>query len=45
MNFRVHVTGATKDFVDATLPNLVSTFVASRITDQDPTLWGSAAES
>jgi glucose-6-phosphate isomerase len=45
MNFRVHVTGATKDFVDATLPNLVSTFVASRITDQDPTLWGSVAES
>ena len=45
MNFRVHVTGSTKDVVDATLPGLVSSFVASRITDQDPTLWGTAAEA
>ena len=45
MNFRVHVTGTTKDFVDATLPGLISDFVASRVTDQDPTLWGKGAEA
>jgi len=45
MNFRVHVTGSTKDYLDATLPGLVANFVASRITDQDPTLWGKAAEA
>jgi glucose-6-phosphate isomerase len=45
MNFRVHVSGTTKDFVDTTLPGLISSFVASRITDQDPTLWGKDAEA
>lgn len=45
MNFRVHVSGTTKDYVDATLPGLIENFVASRITDQDPTLWGKSAEA
>jgi glucose-6-phosphate isomerase len=45
MNFRVHVSGTTKDYVDATLQGLIENFVASRITDQDPTLWGKSAEA
>lgn len=45
MNFRVHVSGAAKEAVDSVLDKLVADFVASRITDQDPTLWGPNAES
>jgi glucose-6-phosphate isomerase len=45
MNFRVHVTGPAQAAVESGLAELVSNFVASRITDQDPTLWGKKAES
>ena len=45
MNFRVHVSGAAKEAVASSIDKLVSDFVASRITDQDPTLWGKAAEA
>lgn len=45
MNFRVHVSGAAKEAVDSVLDKLVNDFVASRITDQDPTLWGKGAEA
>lgn len=45
MSVRIHVSGAAKDAVDAYVPQLVADLVASRITDQDPTLWGPAAEA
>jgi glucose-6-phosphate isomerase len=45
MSVRIHVSGAAKAAVEAHLPKLVEDLVASRITDQDPTLWGQAAEA
>jgi glucose-6-phosphate isomerase len=45
MSVRIHVSGAAKEAVEKHLPQLVADFVASRITDQDPTLWGAAAEA
>jgi glucose-6-phosphate isomerase len=45
MSVRIHVSGAAAAAVDAHVPQLVSDLVASRITDQDPTLWGAAAEA
>ena len=44
MNFRVHVTGPALAAVESGLAELVSNLVASRITDQDPSLWGKKAE-
>ncbi|RWR21334.1 glucose-6-phosphate isomerase [Microbacterium enclense] len=44
MTFAVKVTGHVKSVVDAELPGLVGSLVASRITAEDPTLWGPAAE-
>jgi glucose-6-phosphate isomerase len=45
MSVRIHVSGAAQAAVEAHVPALVADFVASRITDQDPTLWGPAAEA
>lgn len=45
MSFRIHVSGAVKEAVDAHVPSLVERFVASAITDSDNTLWGKAAEA
>jgi glucose-6-phosphate isomerase len=45
MSVRIHVSGAAKEAVEKHLPQLVADLVASRITDQDPTLWGPAAEA
>jgi glucose-6-phosphate isomerase len=45
MSVRIHVSGAAQTAVGAVLPTLVSELVASRITDQDNTLWGAAAEA
>ncbi len=45
MSFRIRVSGAVKESVDAGVPRLVETLVASGITDLNPTLWGSAAEA
>jgi glucose-6-phosphate isomerase len=42
---RIAVTGAAATAVDRVVPQLVSDLVASRITGQDPTLWGPDAES
>jgi glucose-6-phosphate isomerase len=42
---RIAVTGAAAEAVDRVVPQLVSDLVASRITGQDPTLWGADAES
>jgi glucose-6-phosphate isomerase len=42
---RIAVTGAAAAAVDRVVPQLVSDLVASRITGQDPTLWGPDAES
>lgn len=44
MSFDITVSGAAAEAVAATVPQLVSDFVASRITDLDPTLWGPDAE-
>ncbi|MCT2087135.1 glucose-6-phosphate isomerase, partial [Microbacterium enclense] len=44
MTFAVKVTGHVKSVVDAELPGLVGSLVASGITAEDPTLWGPAAE-
>lgn len=45
MSFKIHVSGAAEAAVASVVPTLVSDLVASRITDQDPTLWGPAAEA
>ncbi|CAN5290432.1 glucose-6-phosphate isomerase [soil metagenome] len=44
MSFDITVSGAAAEAVAATVPQLVSDLVASRITDLDPTLWGADAE-
>ncbi len=45
MSVRIHVSGAAAVAVEKHLPALVADLVASRITDQDPTLWGPAAQA
>ncbi|CAN5194606.1 glucose-6-phosphate isomerase [soil metagenome] len=45
MSVKIAVTGAAAEAVDRVVPQLVSDLVASRITDQDATLWGPDAES
>lgn len=44
MSFDIHLSGRVKSVVDATLPGLVSSLVASGITAGDASLWGPAAE-
>ncbi len=44
MSFDIHLSGHVKSVVEATLPELVSSLVASGITGGDASLWGSAAE-
>ncbi len=44
MTFALKVTGHVKSVVDADLPGLVGSLVASGITAEDSTLWGPAAE-
>ncbi|MCC2031986.1 glucose-6-phosphate isomerase [Microbacterium allomyrinae] len=44
MSFDIHLSGHVKSVVDATLPGLVSSLVASGITAGDAALWGTAAE-
>ncbi|HEY9306324.1 MAG TPA: glucose-6-phosphate isomerase [Microbacterium sp.] len=44
MSFDIHLSGHVKSVVEATLPELVSSFVASGITGGDASLWGPAAE-
>lgn len=44
MSFAVKVTGHVKSVVDAELPGLTGSLIASGITASDPTLWGTAAE-
>ncbi|TQL48031.1 glucose-6-phosphate isomerase [Homoserinimonas aerilata] len=44
MSFDITVSGAAAEAVDRIVPQLVSDLVASRITAQDPSLWGAAAE-
>ncbi|MGO3886003.1 MAG: glucose-6-phosphate isomerase [Mycetocola sp.] len=44
MSFEIHVSGDAAAAVDAALPQLLNDHVASRITAQDPTLWGPEAE-
>ena len=41
----VVTTGAAADAVASLVPRLVDTGFASRLFDQDPTLWGAEAES
>ncbi|MFC0682412.1 glucose-6-phosphate isomerase [Lysobacter korlensis] len=41
---RINVSGAAADAVARVVPQLVNDLVASRITAQDPTLWGPEAE-
>lgn len=45
MSFDITVSGAAAEAVDRIVPQLVSDLVASRITAQDASLWGSAAEA
>ncbi|MFC4244670.1 glucose-6-phosphate isomerase [Gryllotalpicola reticulitermitis] len=45
MSFQIHVSGAVKEVVDATVAGLVADLVASGIFAQDATLWGPDAES
>lgn len=45
MSFDIAVSGAAAQAVARWVPQLVSDLVASRITDQDSTLWGPAAEA
>ena len=45
MSFTIHVTGAAADAVERTLPTLIADKVASRITAQDPDLWGPDARA
>ncbi|WP_295821990.1 glucose-6-phosphate isomerase [uncultured Microbacterium sp.] len=44
MTLAVKVTGHAKSVVDAELPGLTVSLIASGITAADPTLWGAAAE-
>jgi glucose-6-phosphate isomerase len=44
VSFDITVSGAAAQAVAATVPQLVSDLVASRITDLDPTLWGADVE-
>jgi glucose-6-phosphate isomerase len=44
MSFDIHLSGHVKSVVDATLPGLVASLVASGITAGDATLWGPEAE-
>lgn len=44
MSFDIAVSGAAEEAVRRVVPQLVTDLVASRITAQDPTLWGPAAE-
>ncbi len=44
MSFDIHLSGRVKSVVDATLPALAESLVASGITAGDPSLWGPAAE-
>ncbi|MET1044302.1 MAG: glucose-6-phosphate isomerase [Microbacteriaceae bacterium] len=44
MSIKIGVSGAAAEAVDRVVPQLVSDLVASRITDQDETLWGAEAE-
>src|SRR3712207_9137235 len=41
---RINVSGAAADAAARVVPQLVKDLVASRITAQDPTLWGPEAE-
>jgi glucose-6-phosphate isomerase len=45
VSFDISVSGAAAEAVDRIVPQLVSDLVASRISDQDPTLWGPDAEA
>jgi len=45
VSIRLAVTGAAAEAVDRIVPQLVSDLVASRITGQDPSLWGADAEA
>jgi len=45
MSIRIHLSGAAEKAANEFVPVLTADFVASRITDQDPTLWGKAAEA
>lgn len=45
MSFRIKVSGAAEVAVEKHVPVLVADMVASRITAQDATLWGAAAEA
>jgi len=44
VSFDITVSGAAAEAVDRIVPQLVSDLVASRISDQDPSLWGTDAE-
>ncbi|MCP2637057.1 glucose-6-phosphate isomerase [Microbacterium sp. HD4P20] len=44
MSFDIHLSGHVKSVVEATLPGLVDSLVASGITAGDGSLWGPAAE-
>ena len=44
MSVKIVATGAAAEAVDRVVPELVAEFVASRITNQDATLWGPDAE-
>ncbi len=44
MSFDISVSGAAAEAVSRAVPQLVEDLVASRITSQDPTLWGPDAE-
>jgi glucose-6-phosphate isomerase len=45
MSFDLHLTGHVKSVVDATLPDLAASLVASGITAGDASLWGPDAET
>ncbi|WP_166872022.1 glucose-6-phosphate isomerase [Salinibacterium sp. ZJ450] len=45
MSIKIGVSGAAAEAVGRIVPQLVSDLVASRITDQDETLWGPDAEA
>ncbi|MFK4789777.1 glucose-6-phosphate isomerase [Microbacterium sp. ZW T5_56] len=45
MTFRLRLSGHPREVADAVVPALVEDLVASGIADQNPTLWGAAAEA
>lgn len=45
MSFEIHVSGHPKELVDAIVPGLAASLVASGITAGDASLWGAAAEA